>query len=54
MKNYSAEAQKARALNSYLNDGYTDEMLGINYSNIVKYHKSYDKPGKNKERENIF
>ena len=54
MKNYSAEAQKARALNSYLNDGYTDEMLGINYSNIVKYHKSYDKPGKNKERENII
>ena len=54
MNDYSSQAQKARALNSFLKDGYTEEMLGINYSNIVEYHKSMDKPGKNKERENIF
>ena len=54
MNDYSSQAQKARALNSYLKDGYTEEMLGINYSNIVEYHKSIDKPGKNKERENII
>lgn len=54
MNDYSSQAQKARTLNSYLNDGYTEEMLGINYSNIVEYHKSIDKPGRNKERENII
>ena len=54
MNDYSSQAQKARALNSYFKDGYTEEMLGINYSNIVEYHKSIDKPGRNKERENII
>ena len=54
MNDYCSQAQKARALNCFLKDGYTEEMLGINYSNIVEYHKSMDKPGKSKERENIF
>ena len=54
MNEYSSQAKRARALNSSLEDGYTEEMLGINYSNIVQYHNSFDKPGKKKDRENIF
>ena len=54
MNEYSSQARKARALNSFLQDGYTEEMLGINFSNIAEYHKSLEKPGINKERENII
>ena len=46
MESYSKLGRAARANNQDLSDGYTDEMLGINYSNIAEYHNGLSKPGR--------
>ena len=46
MGSYSKLGRAARANNQDLSDGYSDEMLGINYSNIADYHKCLNKPGR--------
>ena len=54
MDDYINQGKIARASNEDIGDGYIEEMLGINYSNIANYHKSFEKPGRPKNRENFF
>ena len=54
MDDYINQGKIARASNEDIGDGYIEEMLGINYSNIASYHKSFEKPGRPKNRENFF
>jgi hypothetical protein len=55
MEKYAKTAKDVRALNAGREDGYTDEMLGINFANISNYFKgSLEKPGSPKETRNLI
>lgn len=55
MKYYANEGRITRLENQGLNDGYTDIMLGINYSNIAEFFGSHQRnESTDSMRENIF